>query len=108
MSTDREDIAGGAAGRGPGNVDLTEVARLVEALERDLDKVREGASGVDTLRGEVEQLRAALQSAGPAEPGVHAGLESIRDLLHRAGDELLEDAVKVSEYVTRIGRMLGL
>ena len=92
----------------PTGVDLEEVSRLVEALERDLDKVREGASGVETLRGEVEQLRAALESPEPAERGVHAGLESIRDLLHRAGDELLEDAVKVSEYVTRIGRMLGL
>jgi len=101
------DDRGGTEGA-PKGVDLGEVTRLVEALERDLDKVREGASGVETLRGEVEQLRAALQSAGPAEPGVHAGLESIRDLLHRAGDELLEDAVKVSEYVTRIGRMLGL
>ncbi|MCC6610550.1 MAG: hypothetical protein IT515_12875 [Burkholderiales bacterium] len=104
MSTDREDTAGD----GPAKVDLAEVARLVDALERDLGKVREGASGVETLRSEVEQLRTALQAEGPAEPGVHAGLESIRDLLHRAGDELLEDAVKVSEYVTRIGRMLGL
>jgi hypothetical protein len=104
MATNAE---GGTGGK-PTGVDLAEVTRLVEALERDLDKVREGASGVETLRGEVEQLRAVLQSAEPAEPGVHAGLESIRDLLHRAGDELLEDAVKVSEYVTRIGRMLGL
>jgi len=91
-----------------GDVDLDEVSRLVEALERDLDQVRAGTSDVQTLRGEVERLRAALESAGRAEPGVEAGLDRIRALLHRAGDELLEDAVKASEYITRIGRMLGL
>jgi phage gp16-like protein len=100
MSTERD--------QGPAGVNLDEVTRLVEALERDLDKVREGSSDVATLRSEVDQLRSALQSSEPAERDVHSGLENVRDLLHRAGDELLDDAVKVGEYVTRIGRMLGL
>jgi len=89
-------------------VNLEEVRRLVEALERDLDKVREGSSGIETLRSEIDQLSSALRSVEPAHREVHSGLENVRDLLHRAGDELLDDAVKVGEYVTRIGRMLGL
>lgn len=100
MSADRDERAAG--------VDLEEVTRLVEALERDLDKVGEGADGVDTLRAEVVQLRAALGSDRPVRADVHTGLENVRDVLHRAGDELFDDAVKVGEYVTRIGRMLGL
>ncbi len=100
MSTDRD--------ANPAGVDLDEVSRLIEALERDLDKARAGAGDVETLRAEVDQLRAALRSNRPAQAEVHTGLENVRDLLHRAGDELLEDAVKVGEYVTRIGRMLGL
>jgi hypothetical protein len=100
MSTERENK--------PVRVDLGEVTRLVDALERDLDKVGDGASGVETLRGEVQQLRAALTSARPVSREVHSGLENVRDLLHRAGDELFDDAVKVGDYVARIGRMLGL
>ena len=92
----------------PARVDLGEVTRLVDALERDLDKLGEGASGVETLRNEVEQLRSALRSTEPAPREVHSGLENVRDLLHRAGDELFDDAVKVGDYIARIGRMLGL
>jgi len=100
MSTEQDK---GAAG-----IDIDEVKRLVEALERDLDKVGEGSSGIETLRSEVDQLRGALRAAEPAHREVHSGLENVRNVLHRAGDELLDDAVKVGEYVTWIGRMLGL
>jgi len=100
MSTERD--------KGPAGIDLEEVKRLVDALERDLGKVGEGSSGVDTLRSEVDQLRSALRSGEPPHQEVHSGLENVRNLLHRAGDELVDDAVKVGEYVTWIGRMLGL
>lgn len=94
--------------KGPPGIDIDEVKRLIEALERDLDKVGEGSSGIDTLRSEVDQLRSALRSAQPPHREVHSGLENVRNVLHRAGDELLDDAVKVGEYVTWIGRMLGM
>jgi uncharacterized membrane protein len=88
------------------NIDLAEVARLVEALERDIAKVREGSSDLATLRNEVEQLRAALEATEHEE--VHSGLHGIRALLHRAGDELLGDALRGGDYLARIGRMLGM
>jgi len=100
MSTERNKQAG--------SVDLEEARRLVEALERDIARLGEGTAEVATLRGEVAQLRAALRAAAPAHPEVHSGLENVRDALHRAGDELFDDAVKVGDYVARIGRMLGL
>lgn len=100
MSTERDEKAVG--------VDLDEARRLVEALERDLARLGEGAGGVEALRSEVSQLRAALRTAAPTHPEVHSGLENVRDALHRAGDELFDDAVKVGDYVARIGRMLGL
>jgi hypothetical protein len=95
-------------GKDTAGIDIDEVKRLIEALERDLDKVGEGSSGVETLRNEVDQLRSALRAEEPAHREVHSGLENVRNLLHRAGDELVDDAVKVGEYVTWIGRMLGL
>jgi multidrug resistance efflux pump len=100
MGTERKD--------GPAGIDFDEVTRLVDALEQDLAKVREGSSDIATLRSEVDQLRSALRSAEPARREVHSGLENVRDILHRAGDELIDDAVKVGDYVTRIGTMLGL
>jgi hypothetical protein len=93
------------------SIDLAEVAGLIEALERDLAKVRQGSGDVATLRGEVEQLRAALQSPGDAADKVqevHEGLHGIRTLIHKVGDELVGDALKGADYVARIGRLLGM
>jgi hypothetical protein len=92
----------------PKGVDLVEVARLVEALERDLAKVQAGSSDLVTLRNEVEQLRAALATNDAPQEEVHEGLHGIRTLIHKAGDELLRDALKGGDYVARIGRMLGM
>lgn len=89
---------------GRNNVDLDEVERLVAALERDLAKVRAGSGELDTLRGEVAQLRQALAAPETAQGELHAGLHGIRALLQKAQSELLTDA----DYVARIGRMLGM
>lgn len=92
----------------PAGFDLDEATRLVESLERDLAKVREGSGDLAALRSELEQLRAALGDAGTAPGEVHEGLDGVRALLHKAGDELFGDALKVSDYIARIGRMLGM
>ena len=89
-------------------VNLDDVQRLVDALERDLAKVRAGAAGVDSLREEVEALRSALSAAEPREEHVRERLHGVRSTLEDVGDALYEDAVKLGDYLTRIGRMLGL
>ncbi len=91
----------------PPHVDLEQVAHLVEQLERDLARVRAGGASVDTLRTEVEQLREALAAADPHSE-VHEGLHGVRDRLGAVSDELLGDALKGSDYIARIGRILGL
>jgi hypothetical protein len=89
-------------------VDLREVTRLVEALESDLKKVQEGSNDLDALRSEVEQLRTLLQSPGEGQRELHEGLHGIRLLLHRLENELVGDALTASEYIRRIGKMLGM
>jgi hypothetical protein len=91
----------------PPRVDLEQVAHLVEQLERDLARVRSGSASVDTLRGEVEQLRQALAAEG-AHQDVHEGLHGVRERLASVSDELVGDALKGSDYIARIGRLLGL
>jgi phage shock protein A len=91
----------------PPRVNLDEVSQLVEQLERDLARVKAGGADVDTLRAEVEQLRAAL-AAPDASAGVQQGLHGVRERLAAASDEVVVDAFKGSDYLARIGRLLGL
>ena len=89
-------------------VDFDEVGHLVDQLERDLAKARAGGASVDTLRAEVEQLRLALSSAEPSHDDVQVGLHSVRTKLDELGDDLKIGAVTASDYLARIGRLLGL
>src|SRR5256885_8505855 len=47
---------------GPRKIDLEKVAQLIDALERDLAKVRSGSRDVQLLRDEVETLKNVLNS----------------------------------------------
>jgi cell division septum initiation protein DivIVA len=89
-------------------VNLDEVGELVDQLERDLAKARAGDASVDTLRAEVEQLRAALSAAEPSHDDVQVGLHGVRATLEELGDDLKSGALTGSDYLTRIGRLLGL
>ena len=92
----------------PTAADLREIKRLIEALESDLKKVQEGSSDLDALRSEVEQLRTLLDSADGDHRELHEGLHGIRSLLQRVETELMDDAFTASQYVVRIGKMLGM
>ncbi|MBA2411619.1 MAG: hypothetical protein M3Q28_06655 [Pseudomonadota bacterium] len=89
-------------------VNLDEVGELVEQLERDLAKARDSGAGLDILRAEVEQLRAALNVAQPSHHDVQMGLHGVRTRLDEVGDDLKSGALTGTEYLTRIGRLLGL
>jgi hypothetical protein len=89
-------------------VNLDEVEHLVVQLERDLSRVREGGASVDTLRSEVEQLRLALMAPDRTHGDVHQGLHGVRERLSAVSDEVVADALKGSDYLARIARILGL
>jgi hypothetical protein len=89
-------------------VDLDAVAQLVEQLERDLARARTGGASVETLQAEVEQLRAVLAADRPSQDEVSRGLAGVRSRLQGLGDELESDALIGADYLTRIGRLLGL
>jgi hypothetical protein len=94
--------------RSRGAVDLAQVEELVERLETDLARAREGSGDLDTVRGEVEQLRAALAGGEGAHPQVREGLAGLRQRLHEFGDQVFDDAVTGSYYIGWVGRILGL
>jgi len=100
--TDREQP------RGAHPVNLDEVQRLVEALERDLAKARADAGDVEALREEVEALRRALSAEEPRQDHVRERLHGVRASLEQVGETLYDDAVKLGDYLRRIGWMLGM
>ena len=84
------------------------VQTLRSSLNGRVACARSGGASVDTLRAEVEQLRAALAAGTPSEHEVSEGLASVRSRLHDLGDELETDAFIGADYLARIGRLLGL
>ena len=82
-------------------IDLDEVARLVDALERDLNSVRGASKDIQRLRDEVDTLKNVLKSPVRRHHWV-------RDALHDIRDAAVAEGIEVSRYVTEIGRILGL
>jgi hypothetical protein len=89
-------------------VDLDEVGQLVDQLERDLAKARTGDTSIETLRAEVERLRLMLDVDQPSHGEVHAGLTDVRSRLQELGEDLREGVLTGTDYLARIGRLLGL
>ena len=93
---------------GAPEIDLDEVAKLLEALERDLEKVQSGSRDVQVLRDEVETLKNVLNSPVRRHHWVRDGLHGIREGIESAVDTAIAEAVSAGRYVTEIGRILGL
>lgn len=82
-------------------IDLEEVARLIESLERDLNSVQGSSKDLQRLRDEVHTLKNVLRSPVRRHHWV-------RDALHDIRDAAVAEGIEVSRYVAEIGRILGL
>ena len=89
-------------------IDLEEVARLVEALERDLAKLPSGSKDVQRLRDEVETLKNVLNSPIRRHHWVSDGLHGVRTVLEDAIDAAVAKGLKTGQYISEIGRILGM
>ena len=78
-------------------MDIDQVARLVDRLERDI--ARAGANEADTrkLLAEIAAIKKVLQSPAPEH-------SHVRERLHAIREELWRDA----PYLAEIGRILGM
>ena len=91
----------GAPGN-PQEVDLEEVRKLLDTLERDLEHVKDDSTAVQRLKDEVQTLRNVLESPVRRHHWVRDSLHGIREAFDSAG------AAKASQYAAEIGRILGL
>ena len=89
-------------------VDLEEVGKLVEALERDLEKISGDSQDVQRLRDEVQTLKNVLHSPVQRQHWVRDGLHGVREAFDSALDTAIADGLKASRYVAEIGRILGM
>jgi len=93
---------------GAREINLAEVAKLVEALEQDLKKVQGGSSDIQVLRDEVETLKNVLNSPVRRHHWVRDGLHGIRDGFENVVDSAISKGLRASRYIAEIGRILGM
>jgi hypothetical protein len=89
-------------------IDLGEVAKLVEALERDLKKLQGGSRDIQVLRDEVETLKNVLNSPVRRHHWVRDGLHGIRQGFENVMDSAVAEGLRAGRYIAEIGRMLGM
>lgn len=94
--------------RSDANIDLEQVARLIAALEEDLKRVESGSHDVQRLRDEVETLKNVLNSPVRRHHWVRDGLHEIRDVIAGALDKAKTEGFKGTQYISEIGRILGM
>ena len=83
-------------------VDLDEVRKLLDTLERDLEHVHDDSTAVQRIKDEVQTLRNVLESPVRRHHWIRDSLHAIREAFDTPG------AAKASRYVAEIGRILGL
>ena len=97
-----------ASDKAPETIDLEKVARLIDALERDLAKVQSGSRDVQLLRDEVETLKNVLNSPIRRAHWVREGLHGMRQAIENGLETIVADGLKAGQYIAEIGRILGM
>ena len=87
------------------DIDLDEVAELVDALERDLQKIQGGSEEVQRLKDEVETLKNLLRSPVRRHHWVRDALHGIREGFDDALDSAVAGGVQARRYIAEIGRI---
>jgi hypothetical protein len=90
------------------HVDLDEVARLIEALERDLGKLKGSSRDLQRLRDEIETLKNVLKSPVRRHHWVRDALHGIRERIDDALDAAMAEGIEVGRHIAEIGRILGM
>jgi len=97
-----------SGGKTSKEIDIEEVAKLIEALERDLARVRSGSRDLQLLRDEVETLKNVLNSPIRRHHWVREGLHGMREAIESRLESAVADGLKAGQYIAEIGRILGL
>jgi len=89
-------------------VDLDQVAKLVDALEKDLASAKLDAASTQKLLGEIETIKNALGSPAPRHSRVRESLHAIRRTIEHAAGRASGEVWRDALYLAEIGRILGM
>jgi len=89
-------------------LDIGRAKRLVEEISANLAALPQDRTKYAQLRSEVEDLRAMLGRPDAHLPPIEDRMKSVHTLSGRAAAELRADGVRVGNFLSEIGRMLGL
>lgn len=100
--------AGKETPSGAQDVDLEAAAKLIAALEQDLNKIGGDSRDIQRLKDEVQTLKNVLDSPVRRHHWVRDGLHGVREAFENALDAAMAEGLKGSRYIAEIGRILGM
>ena len=88
--------------------DTGRAKKLIGEISAHLAELPAEGSKYAELRAEVAALKAMLDRPDPQAAEVRDSMKSVHGLFDRAADELRADGIRAGQFLSEIGRMLGL
>ena len=88
--------------------DIGRAKLLVDEISENLAALPAGSAKYAELRAEVDALKAMLARPDTQPAVVQDGMKSVHGLFDRAAGELRADGIRAGQFLSEIGRMLGL
>ena len=88
--------------------DVERAKLLIDEISGNLAALPADSTRYAQLRAEVDALKAMLERPGARPELVHDGMKSVHRSFDRAADELRADGIRAGQFLSEIGRMIGL
>jgi len=88
--------------------DIERARLLVDEISGNLAALPADSAKHAQLRAEVDALKSMLESPDAQPAAVQDSMKSVHGLFDRAAEELRADGIRAGQFLSEIGRMLGL
>lgn len=88
--------------------DIERARLLVDEISGNLAALPADSAKYAQLRAEVDALKSMLESPDAQPAAVQDSMKSVHGLFDRAAEELRADGIRAGQFLSEIGRMLGL
>ena len=88
--------------------DIERAKLLIDEISGNLAALPADSTKYAELRAEVDALKAMLERPDAQPEAVEGRMKSVHGQFDRAAEELRADGIRVGQFLSDIGRMLGL